>query len=108
MKMLHGIPAAPGLIIGSAHVIHPAPQIDITAHRSVDAAAEMGRLKQAIQQAITRMDALQQAAGGVTADILAAQREMLDDPELKQGAAELVTAGFTAAAAITRVASSYA
>src|SRR5579872_6279914 len=106
--MLHGIPAAPGLTIGSAHVIHPAPQIDITAQRTVDALVEVERLERAIQQAIVRMDALQKAANGATADILAAQREMLDDPELKQGADELITAGYTAEAAVTRVATGYA
>jgi len=68
----------------------------------------MARLAQAIQQAIARLDTLRMAAGGSTADILEAQREMLDDPELKEGADALIATGFTAEAAITRVAASYA
>ncbi len=107
-KMLHGIPAAPGLTIGLAQVIRPAPTVDITSQRSVDASVEIARLGQGIQQAIERMDAVQKAASGATADILAAQREMMDDPELKQGAEELIIEGFSAEAAITRVANSYA
>jgi len=74
----------------------------------VDEAVEMTRLAQAIQQAIARLDALRMAAGGSTADILEAQREMLDDPELKEGADAQIATGFTAEAAITRVAASYA
>ncbi len=108
MKVLHGIPASPGIAIGSAQTIHPVPSVDVTAKRSVDEAVEMARLAQAIQQAIARLDTLRMAAGGSTADILEAQREMLDDPELKEGADALIASGFTAEAAITRVADSYA
>jgi phosphoenolpyruvate-protein phosphotransferase (PTS system enzyme I) len=108
VKILHGIPAAPGLTIGIARVIHPAPQIDITEQRTGETFVETARLEQAIRQAVARMGALRKAASGATADILSAQLEMLDDPELKQGAGELVAAGFTAEAAITRVAASYA
>lgn len=108
MKVLHGIPAAPGLALGSARMIRPAPPIDVTAQRAADASAETARLERAIEQAIARMDTLRSAARGQTADILEAQREMLSDPELKQGADDLVAAGFTAEAAITRVAADYA
>lgn len=108
MKILHGIPAAPGLTVGFARTIHPAPQIDIAEQRTGDASVETARLERAIRQAVARMDALRKAASGATADILSAQLEMLDDPELKQGADELIAAGFTAEASITRVASSYA
>lgn len=108
MKVLHGIPAAPGLVIGSAHIIRPSPAVDVTAQRTVEATVEIVRLERAIAQAITRLDSLRDIAGGSTAEILAAQREMLDDPELRQGADALITAGFTAEAAITRVAADYA
>jgi len=108
MKVLHGIPAAPGLTIGIAHVIRPAPPVDVTAQRTTDPSIEIARLEGAIGQAIGRMDALRSTASGVTADILEAQREMLDDPELKQGADDLISSGFTAEAAITRVAADYA
>ena len=108
MKFLRGIPAAPGLAIGSAHMIRPFPPVDITAKRTTEASVETERLKQAIGQAITRLDTLLVAAKGPTASILEAQREMLDDPELKQGADDLVASGLTAEAAITRIAADYA
>src|SRR5947209_14675407 len=108
MKVLHGIPAAPGQAIGIAHIIRPVPPIDVTAQRTTDPSIEIARLEGAIGQAIGRMDALRSTASGVTADILEAQREMLDDPELKQGAVDLIAAGSTAEAAITRIANDYA
>ena len=108
MKVLHGIPAAPGQAIGIAHIIRPVPPIDVTAQRTTDPSIEIARLEGAIGQAIGRLDALRSTASGSTADILEAQREMLDDPELKQGADDLIGSGFTAEAAITRVATDYA
>ncbi|MGI9061015.1 MAG: phosphoenolpyruvate--protein phosphotransferase [Ktedonobacteraceae bacterium] len=108
MKTLHGIPAAPGIAIGPAHIIRPVPTVDVTAQRSVDASAETSRLAKAIGEALIRLDALRSSASGPTADILAAQREMLDDPELKRGAGDLIAAGLTAEAAITHTASDYA
>ena len=108
MKFLHGIPASPGLALGSAHIIRPAPHVDITEQRTADATGEISRLERAIEQAISYLDTLGSAARGPTADILAAQREMLDDPELRQGADALIETGFTAEAAITRVTADYA
>src|SRR2546430_6577355 len=108
MKVLRGIPASPGLAIGIALTIRPATPVDIMAQRTGDSAEEIARLEQAIAQALTHMTLLQNAAQGTTADILAAQREMMDDPELRQGAIDLIQEGFTAGAAITRVANSYA
>ncbi len=74
----------------------------------MDASAETSRLTEAIGQALIRLDTLRSSASGATADILAAQREMLDDPELKQGADDLIVTGLTAEAAITHTASDYA
>src|SRR5581483_1571916 len=108
MKILHGIPASPGLAIGIAHTIRPAAPVDIMAQHSTTPAEEIARLEQAITQALACMEVLQQAAQGATADILAAQRAMMRDPELKQGAINLIQEGFTAAAAITREANNYA
>jgi len=108
MKILQGIRAAPGLAIGSTHIIRPAPAVDITEQRTVDAPGEISRLERATEQAIARLDTLRSAASGDTAGILEAQREMLDDPELKQGADALIEAGFTAGAAIVRVTTGYA
>ncbi|HZR41412.1 MAG TPA: phosphoenolpyruvate-utilizing N-terminal domain-containing protein, partial [Ktedonobacteraceae bacterium] len=108
MNMLHGVAASPGLAISPAHLIRPVPPVDIEAQHAGNAAGEIARLAQAIEQAIARLDVLLSAAQGQTVDILEAQREMLDDPELKEGADELISSGFTAEAAITRVAASYA
>jgi phosphoenolpyruvate-protein phosphotransferase len=69
---------------------------------------ETARLAQAIELAISHLDKLQSAANDTTADILAAQREMLDDPDLKQGAEVLIATGFAAEAAITQATNSYA
>lgn len=108
MKILHGIAAAPGLVIGSAHIIRPLAPVDTTTKRTEDTSQATGRLAQAIEQAILRMETLRQSASNQTAEILEAQQEMLDDPELKAGAEALISAGFTAEAAITRVANDYA
>ncbi|MFL5662273.1 MAG: phosphoenolpyruvate--protein phosphotransferase [Ktedonobacteraceae bacterium] len=108
MKSLHGIPAASGLAIGPAHIIHPAPSVDISARRTTDSQGEVSRLERAISHAIVRLDTLRSKASASTADILAAQREMLDDPELKEGAEALIDTGFSAEAAITRIANNYA
>lgn len=108
MKVLRGIPAAPGLATGTAHIIRPVPPVDVTAQRTTDPPVEIARFEGAVGQAIARLDALRSTASGSTADILEAQREMLDDPELKQGADDLIDSGFTAEAAITRVAADYA
>jgi phosphotransferase system enzyme I (PtsI) len=108
MKILQGAPAAPGLALGAAQVIAPAPPVDLTARRTTDAAEETARLAQAMKQALARLEQLQQAAKGQTADILAAQREMMDDPGLKEGAEAQIAAGSAAEAAITRIASDYA
>lgn len=108
MKTLSGIPAAPGIAIGTAHIIRPVPTVDVTAQRSVDASVETARLAKAIGEALIRLDTLRRSASGATADILAAQREMLDDPELKQGADDLIDTGLTAEAAISHTAADYA
>ena len=108
MKTLRGISAAPGIAIGPAHIIHPTAVVNITEQHTGDAASETSRLTSAIKQAIIRLDILRGNATGDTAAILAAQREMLDDPELKEAAAALIASGFAASAAITRIASDYA
>ena len=108
MKVLRGIPAAPGLAIGPALILRSAPPVDPQEQRATDSPTEIARLEQAIEQADSFLEKLQQTATGPLADILAAQREMLADPELKQKSLELIASGSSAAAAITRVAASYA
>jgi len=72
--------------------------------RTVDAPVEIVRLERAIGRAIARLDKLLSASHGPVTAILGAQQEMLDDPELKQGADALIVSGFSGEAAITRVA----
>lgn len=108
MKVLRGISAAPGLAIGPALTMRSAPPVDLQEQREADGPAEIQRLEEAITQAGALLEKLQHAASGSLAEILAAQREMLMDPELKQEATELIESGSSAAAAITRVAASYA
>ncbi|HEY0753092.1 MAG TPA: phosphoenolpyruvate--protein phosphotransferase [Ktedonobacteraceae bacterium] len=108
MKVLRGIPAAPGLTIGPAFTIRPASPVDLEERREVDSPVEMSHLEQAIAQASTFLAQLQQAAPGPLAEILAAQGEMLNDPDLKQKAVELIVSGSSAVAAITLVATNYA
>ena len=108
MRILHGIAAAPGLVIGSAFVIRPARPVDIMEKRTGDATQEVQRLKQAIAQSIEHLDTLVNSASGSLSDMLMAQKEMLDDPELQQNAIRLITESFTAEAAITQVATEYA
>lgn len=108
MKVLRGTPAAPGLAIGTALLLRPAPPVDLSERRTAEVPVETARLEQAIAQAIARLATLQKTASGPLAEILAAQSEMLDDPELRQGASELIARGLSAEAAITRVAARYA
>src|SRR5258708_13005237 len=107
MKNLRGIPAASGLAIGPAHIIHPAPSVDISAQRTVDTQGEISRLEPAIAHAIVRLDTLRSKASASTGAILAAQREMLDDPELKEGADALIETGVSGGGGITRNGNGY-
>lgn len=108
MKVLRGIPAAPGLAVGPVHIVGSAPPVDLQERRDTDSATERQRLEQAIIQAGTLLEKLAHTAAGNLAEILTAQREMLDDPELKRQAGELIDGGSSAAAAIVRVTASYA
>jgi phosphotransferase system enzyme I (PtsI) len=108
MKVLRGIPAAPGLAIGPALILRSALPVNRAEQRSTEVPVETARLEQAIAQSIALLERLQQTANGSLADILAAQREMLDDPELKERAVKLIASGSSAEAAITQVADSYA
>lgn len=108
MKVLRGIPASPGLAMGPALTIRSAPPVDPQEQRQADSQAEILRLEEAITRAGLFLEKLQHTSDGQLAEILAAQREMLDDPELKEQASALIEEGSSAEAAITRVAASYA
>lgn len=108
MKVVRGIPAAPGLAIGPALVLLPTPEVDLHEKHGRETSEEVARLEDAIKRAGELLEKLQRTVHGSLAEILAAQREILDDPELKQGALELITSGYSAEAAITSVAATYA
>ncbi|HKV57996.1 MAG TPA: phosphoenolpyruvate--protein phosphotransferase [Ktedonobacteraceae bacterium] len=108
MKILRGIAASPGIASGAAQTIRPLPSVNIMEQRTVEAEVETARIERAIAQAITHLDKLLSAAHGPVTAILGAQLEMLDDPELKQGADALIASGSSAEAAVTRVADEYA
>lgn len=107
MKTLHGVPAAPGLALGSALVLQPVQAVDFSEQRTLEAPAETARLMQAITRAINLLEGLQKTASKPLSDVLAAQREMLDDAELQQGATALIVGGFSAEAAISQVVTRY-
>jgi phosphoenolpyruvate-protein phosphotransferase len=108
MKVLHGLPAAPGLALGPAFVLHTTLPVDPDERRETDAATETARLDQAVAQAIALLERVQSTTTGPLADILLIQREMLADPEMKRAAGALIAGGSSAAAAITQAASLYA
>lgn len=108
MKLLRGIPASPGIATGFAQTIRPVPPVNTMEQRTVDAPVEIVRLERAIGQTIARLDKLLSASRGPVTAMLGAQQEMLDDPELKQGVDALIVSGFSAEAAVTRVADEYA
>ena len=108
MKILRGIPASPGIASGTAQVIRPLPLVNMMEQCTVEAPVETARLERAIGQAIARLDKLLNAAHGPVTAILGAQLEMLDDPELRQGADALIVSGLSARAAVTRVTDEYA
>lgn len=108
MKLLRGIPASPGIASGSAQTVRPVPPVNIMEQRVVDVPVEIVRLERAIGQATARLDKLLRASRGPITAMLGAQQEMLADPELKQGADALIVSGFSAEAAVTRVADEYA
>jgi len=108
MRVLRGIPAAPGLAIGPACVVHPAASVDLNEQRTMDEARETARLDQAITRASALLEHIGSTTSGPLADMLLLQHEMLADPELTRAASELIASGSSAEAAITQAASLYA
>ncbi|HKD75813.1 MAG TPA: phosphoenolpyruvate-utilizing N-terminal domain-containing protein, partial [Ktedonobacterales bacterium] len=108
MKILTGIPAAPGVALGSAYVVRPAPAVDVDLRRTADAAQEISRLQRAVHQAMAHIDDLRSSASEEMADLLDVQREMLDDPDLLARSQEQIQAGFAAEAAVTRAIDAFA
>lgn len=105
MRILHGLPANPGLATAPAYVLHPPSSVDLNERRLTDEATETALLDQAITRASALLEQIGSTTSGPLADMLLIQREMLADPQLKRTACELIASGSSAAAAITRAAS---
>jgi phosphoenolpyruvate-protein kinase (PTS system EI component) len=65
-------------------VLQPPAAVDLAQRHADEAPTEITRLQDALARARGHLEKLQTQAHGPLVDILAAQREMLDDPELKQ------------------------
>ena len=108
MKHLRGVPASPGVAVGAARLIQPSPAVDLNAPRTASVEAEVARLDHALASARARLEVTLAAAPQTVAELLVAQREMLDDPELRRGAEELIAQGLAAESAVSRVAATFA
>ncbi|HEX2950674.1 MAG TPA: phosphoenolpyruvate--protein phosphotransferase [Armatimonadota bacterium] len=97
--ILHGLPGGSGCAIGPVfHWQQAQPQATVT---SADPSRD---LQDAFHAAQERLLAAQQQADATLAPLLEAQRLMLDDPDLRDGALALVTAGSDPVSAVTTVA----
>jgi multiphosphoryl transfer protein len=96
---LTGVPASPGVAIG--RVFHLRQTDEVTQERAADPSHERRALDAAIAGAHRQLEALQQRlveeGDADRAAIFAAHRELLEDPELLDGAAERIQEGATAA-----------
>lgn len=107
-QRLIGVPAAPGIAVGTA-LLYRAPDAELPgADRPVDPAAEIARLNAAItaaDAAIARTEAqLQQEGKRNEAGIFTAHRMLLNDPELRERALLLIRTGRRTAAEAVAVA----
>ncbi|MBA3318920.1 MAG: HPr family phosphocarrier protein, partial [Gemmatimonadales bacterium] len=96
---LKGVPASPGVAIGA--VFHLRHDDEVLEERATDPSHERRALDAAIAAAHLQLEALQaRLATEADADrgaIFAAHQELLEDPELLDGAAELMRGGASAA-----------
>jgi phosphoenolpyruvate-protein phosphotransferase len=96
---LRGVPASPGVAIGRAFQLRH--DDEVPQERGADPAHERRALDAAIAAAHLQLEALQERLGS-EADvdrraIFEAHKELLEDPELLDGAAELIRGGASAA-----------
>ncbi|HDZ45669.1 hypothetical protein LCGC14_0097830 [marine sediment metagenome] len=92
-----GVAASPGLAIAPVFVIRPLT-FDYAQHAG-DAEHELGRLRAALKESATQLQALvRNAPGSEVADILSMHEEMLDDPELYHAASDAIREGRSAEA----------
>ncbi len=103
-EILQGLAGAPGRAMGPAFHWRGAA---VTTHIAADAPASE-RLRQAFAAADALLAARQTEADDTLAPLLEAQRLMLDDPELHDGAFARLAAGATPEAAVTAIANELA
>lgn len=90
-RTIHGIPASAGIAVGPPCVFGgeaPAPIREELLPDAVD--AELARLPAALQAAAAELQALEAASDKTAAEVLGAQRLMLEDPELIEAIERLV------------------
>lgn len=95
-RRLRGRAASSGIALGPLHLLPEAEAVLVAAVG--DAASEHRRLDTAIAAACADLDALMASVGEDGAEILAFQREMLDDPALVEEARRAIDAGAAALA----------
>jgi phosphoenolpyruvate-protein phosphotransferase len=106
MKTLQGIPAVTGIALGVAHVIKPLAPITAATQRTCE--EEIARLTAALNSGKAQLATLQATMTGETAEIIATQHEILDDPELYEQSLALIQTGISAEAAVTQVIDQFA
>lgn len=94
---LHGRPASPGLAFSKLFVL-PDRSSEAAQQPSGDAAAEAGRLRRAIAQAVQELEAVSQAAAEDAREILEFQIAMLSDEALSEPALASIAEGEGASA----------
>jgi phosphotransferase system enzyme I (PtsI) len=107
-KALRGIPASPGIAVGTAHLLlWEVPDVPHQVIRDDDIPRELKRLENAIARAKERLrqvrDRVEAAAGKEEAAIFDVQYSMLEDAELLAGAEEYIRQNLSAAKAFDLV-----
>jgi phosphotransferase system enzyme I (PtsI) len=107
-KALRGIPASPGIAVGTAHLLlWEVPDVPHQVIRDEDIPHELQRLQDAIARAKERLrqvrDRVEAAAGKEEAAIFDVQYSMLEDAELLAGAQEYIRQNLSAAKAFDLV-----
>ena len=108
LRSLRGVPGAPGVVIGRAHIVAPSIELDaVTPARSDEPALELQRFADAL--AATRADLInmQERMGDGLAQefhaILEMYGQLANDPAIARAVQEEIGAGWNAETAVKRV-----
>lgn len=89
--MIKGIPASGGVAVGPAFIVRAGAQAPARETLAPElASAQLPRLKEALAAAADELLALERLADRTTAEIVAAQRLMLDDPDFIEAVESLI------------------